>query len=81
MIQGVNNMFIPIYPIEEVIGSITETICQASGGDYMAYEATSFTIKYISYLILIEILKIFYEVIAFLPKFCTSIFERKTKEK
>lgn len=34
-------------------------------------------LKYVSYLVFVEILRIMYEVLVFLPKFANSFFERK----
>lgn len=67
--------------LSNVIGEIWDTIAGNSEGDFINKPITYFVISYICYLVLIEITKIFYEVITFLPKFCTSVFERKTKEK
>lgn len=70
---------IPI--IEDALEYIINVITDETSGNYYMYPMELFVIRYIAYLVFIEIFKIIYEVIVFLPKFCTSIFERKTKEK
>lgn len=49
-------------------------------GNISIYTGLLAILRYVAYLVIIEIVRIMYETIVFLPKFARSFFERKMKD-
>lgn len=65
--------YFDLFKVQPIYSGLSSVFSTAS------MSVPSFAVSYCSYLVFIVFLRICYEVIVFLPKFCLGVFERKMK--